>query len=82
MVIINTKIVLYMKQSCGSQLCIYEVLKFTYNEILIDEYDYEITFQTERFEARWGNCMASQRAQFTDFKLRKVNPSNKHSIEM
>ena len=64
MVIINTKIVSYMKRSCGSQLRIYEVLKFTYNEMLINEYDSEITLQMERFKARLESCMASLRAQF------------------
>ena len=53
-----------MKRSCGSQLRIYEVLTFTYNEMLINEYDSEITLQMERFKARLENCMASLRAQF------------------
>ena len=64
MFFIKTKKVLYMKRSCGSELRIYEVLNFTYNEMLIDEYDSEITLPTERFEARWGKCMGSLRAQF------------------
>ena len=49
MVIIKTKIVLYMKRSCGYELHINDVLKFTYNEILNDEYDSETTLQAERF---------------------------------
>ena len=45
-VIVNTKIFLYMKRS---KLRIYAVLKFTYNEMRTDEYDSYITLQTERF---------------------------------
>ena len=59
MVIINTKMILYMKRSCGSKLHIYEVLKFTNNEMVINKYDSEITLQTERSEGKWGKCMAS-----------------------
>ena len=54
MIIINTKIVLYMKRSCGSELRINDILKFAYNEMLNEEYDSETTLQAERFEARWG----------------------------
>ena len=63
MAIINTKRVLYMKRSCGSELLINDVLKFAYmyNEMLNDEYDSETTLQAELFEARWGKCMASMR---------------------
>ena len=50
MVIINTKIVLYMKRSCGTVLRIN--VSFTYNEMLNDEYDSETTLEGEHFEAR------------------------------
>ena len=69
MVIINTKIILYTKRSSGAELRIHEVLKFTYNEMLNDEYDSKIALRTERFEAIWGKCMASLRLNFTKFKV-------------
>ena len=37
MVIIDTKISSYMKRSNGAELRLYDVLRFTYNEILNDE---------------------------------------------
>ena len=64
MVIINTKITLYIKRSDGVEMRLYDILKITYNEMLNDEYDSEIHQQTERFETRWGKCMASLRAKF------------------
>ena len=53
MVAFNTKMILYMKRSDGVNLRLYDVLKFYYNQMLNDEYDSEITQQTERFETRW-----------------------------
>ena len=50
MVIINTMIILQMKRSQEAELRLYDVLKFTYNEMLNDEYDSEINQQMERFE--------------------------------
>ena len=39
LIINNTKIILYFKRSEGTELRLNDVLKFTYNEMLNDEYD-------------------------------------------
>ena len=64
MIIIKTKIILCRKRSGGAELQLYDVLRFTCNEMLNDEYDSEITLHAENIETRLGKYMASLQPKF------------------
>ena len=64
LVIINAKVVLYKRRPDRGELRVSKVLRFTYNEMLNDEYDCGVHRKTDLFEHGWRKCRASLRSKF------------------
>ena len=64
LVIINTKVIIYKRRPERGEFRVKEVLRFTYIEMLNDEYECELHQKTYIFEYRWRKCMASLPSKF------------------